>query len=156
MDEKRQQSEKASDEKRAEVGLRASESSRIDRRKTRVQMLNSRSKEDLKILARNYDAERSFLRPLGNDSSQKMAFQLAAVSRNAVLPAMIGRFASPCYRHLRTGRSSAARHRMSGWAAWNRGKHWSSQEGYQQGAGNEFGEILHRALIFLLVNQAGL
>ena len=41
---------------------------------------------------------------------------------------------------------------MSGCAAWNRGKHWSSQEGYQQHAGYEFSEILHRALIILLMN----
>ncbi len=153
---KGQQSEKASDEKRAEVGLRAPETSHVDERKTRVQTFDSLGKEGREILARNDGAELPFGRPLGSNSNQKMACQLAAVCRNAVRPAMIGRFAARCHRHLRTGSPSAARHRMSGWAAWNRGERWSSQEGYQQDAGNEFGEILHRVLIFLLMNQAGL
>ena len=79
MDEKRQQSEKASDEKRAEVGLRASETSRVNERETRVQTLYSRGKEGREIFARNYDAERPFLHSLGSHSSQTMASELAAM-----------------------------------------------------------------------------
>jgi hypothetical protein len=77
--DKDRQSQKASDEKRAEVGLRAPETSRFNKRKTCVQTFHRRGKDRREILARNYDAERSLLRPLGSDSNQRMTFQLAAV-----------------------------------------------------------------------------
>lgn len=116
---KGQQSEKASDEKRAEVGLRASETARVDERKTSVQTFDRLGKEGREIFAKNDGAERIFERLLGSHSDQIMACQFPAVCRNAVRSARIGRFASPCHRHLRTGSASAARHPMSGRAAWN-------------------------------------
>jgi len=131
---------RASDEKRAKVGLRAPETSQIDLGQSIVPALHDWRKENRKALTQNWGVKQGLRGSLGNDGNEEMGSDLAARLRDISCPPVTAGPASHRLRHHRAFRTSAARLGIDGRPAGNSGKHGGSHECCEQDACNEFGE----------------